>query len=142
MPKLSDFLEAGLEGISKRIDLKRFFEEYAQGEDRTLVLRTRSARGEEEFGFYVDTRDWKVGITDSYAIPQPTVRITVDEDLAWLLVARHQNLFSAYFQNLPVRVEGDFVLRDILILDKLLQIIHDCLLAEGIDMAAILGVAP
>lgn len=139
MPKLKDFLEAGLEGISKRLDLKKLFEEYAQGEDRTLVLRTRPSTGRgEEFGFYVDTSTWKIGITESYAILEPTVRVTVDEGLMWLVVARQQNLFSAYFQNLPIQVEGPFVLRDILILDKVLELIHDCLLAEGVDLAEIL----
>lgn len=141
MPKLKDFLEAGLEGISKRLDLKKLFEEYAQGEERTLVLRTRPATGRgEEFGFYIDINNWQVGVTDSYAIQEPTVRVTIDEDLMWLLAARQQNLFSAYFQNLPIDVEGAFVLRDILILDKVLELIHDCLLADGIDLAQIIQV--
>lgn len=139
MPKLKEFLEAGLEGISKRLNLKKLFEEYAQGEDRTLVLRTRPSKGRgEEFGFYVDTKNWQVGITETYAILEPTVRVTIDEDLMWLMASREQNLFSAYFQNLPIRVEGAFVLRDILILDKVLELIHDCLLAEGVDLKAIL----
>lgn len=140
MPKLKDFLEAGLEGISRRLDLGKLFEEYAQGEDRTLVLRTRSATGRgEEFGFYIDTGTWKVGVTESYAILEPTVRVTLDEDLMWLIASRQQNLFSAYFQNLPIQVEGPFVLRDILILDKVMELIHDCLLADGIDLGTILA---
>jgi len=140
MPKLRDFLEPALEGISRKLDLGKLFQEYSQGEERTLVLRTRSTRGiGEEFGFYVDTKNWQVGITESYGILEPTVRITVEENLMWLLAARQQNLFSAYFQNLPIDVEGAFVLRDILILDKLLELIHDCLLAEGIDLKAILA---
>ena len=139
MAKLRDFLEAGLEGVSKRLDTKKLFEEYAQGEERTLVLRTRSSKGlGEEFGFYIDTRSWLVGVTESYAIRNPTVTITVDEDLMWLLAARQQNLFSAYFQNLPIQVEGPFVVRDILILDKMLEIINDCLLADGIDLGKII----
>lgn len=140
MPKLKDFLQPALEGISKRLDLQKLFQEYAQGEDRTLVLRTRPARGRgEEFGFYIDTQNWQVGITENYAILEPTVRITIDEDLMWSLAARQQNLFSAYFQNLAVDVDAPFLLRDILILDKLLELIYDCLLADGIDLKAILA---
>lgn len=139
MARLRDFLEPALEGLSRRLDLKKLFQEYAQGEDRTLVLRTRAAKGRgEEFGFYIDTSNWKVGVTESYAIVEPTVRVTIDEDLMWLTASRQQNLFSAYFQNLPIEVEGPFVLRDILILDKVLELIHDCLLADGIDLKAIL----
>lgn len=139
MPKLSELLEAGLEGVNKRLDIKKALQEYAQGENRTLILRTtpREGRG-EEIGFYVDTRTWKMGVTEAYAIPNPTVRITVDEDLMWLLAARQQNLFSAYYQNLPIDVEGKFILRDILILDKVLEMMYDCLLADGIDLATIL----
>ena len=141
MPKLKDFLEAGLEGISKRFDLKKLFEEYAQSEDRTLVLRTRPLTGRgEEFGFYIDIGTWKVSITESYAITEPTVKVTIGEDLMWLVAARQQNLFSAYFQNLPIDIEGAFVLRDILILDKVLELIYDCLLADGIDLKKILSV--
>lgn len=140
MPKLKEFLEPALEGLSKRLDLKKLFEEYAQGEDRTLVLRTHPARGRgEEFGFYIDTKNWQVGVTESYAIVEPTVRVTIDEELMWLMASRQQNLFSAYFQNLPIDVEGPFVLRDILILDKVLELVHDCLLADNIDLAAILS---
>lgn len=140
MPKLKDFLEPALEGISRRLDLQKLFQEYARGEDRTLVLRTRPASGRgEEFGFYIDTKNWQVGVTESYAIVEPTVRMTIDEDLMWLMASREQNLFSAYFQNLPIKVEGSFVLRDILILDKVLELIHDCLLADGIDLRQILA---
>jgi len=139
MPRLRDFMEAGLQGISKRLDTRRLFEEYAGGEERTLVLRVRYPRGKgEEFGFYVDTRSWQVGVTESYAIPEPTVRVTIGEELMWLLASRQQTLFSAYYQNYPIEVEGDYVLRDILILDKVLELIYDCLLAEGIDLARIL----
>lgn len=140
MTALREFLEAGLEGISKRLDMKKMFEQYSQGEDRTLVLRAISKRGrEEEFGLYVNTNNWEIGVTESYAITDPTVRVTIDEDLMWILASRKQNLFSAYFQDLSIAVEGPFVLRDILILDKILELIHDCLLAEGIDLAAILA---
>lgn len=144
MSTLKEFLEAGLRGLKRNlskqgVDMKRLFEEHAQGEERTLVVRVRTTKGgREEFGFYIDTGSWEVNVTESYALPEPTVRMTLDEDLMWLLASRQQNLFSAYYQSYPIDVEGGYVLRDILILDKVLELIYDCLLAEGHDLAAIL----
>ena len=145
MAKLREFLEAGLKGLQKSlaaqgVDMRKIFEEYSQEEERTLVLRVRAPRGKgEEFGFYVDTASWEVSVTESYALPEPTVRLTLDEDLMWLLVSRQQNLFSAYYQDYPIHVEGSYVLRDILILDKVLGLIYDCLLADGHDLGTILA---
>ena len=143
MVKLREFLEVGLKGLKRSlsaqgISLKQVFQEYAQGEERTLVLRVRSPRGRaEEFGFYIDTRSWDINVTDSYAISEPTVRVTVlDDDLMWALAAGHQSLFSAYYMELPIQMEGPYVLRDALILDKILELIRTCLLADGIDLKA------
>lgn len=150
MPQLRGFLEAGLQGLKRSlsrqgVDMKHLFEEHSQGEDRTLVLRVRSPKGRrEEFAFYIDTGTWEIGISEGHALPKPTARITLDEDLMWLLASRQIDLFTAYFaryyrQHYPVEVEGDYVLRDIKVLDKMLQLICDCLLAEGVDLAAILA---
>jgi len=147
MPRLRDFLEAGVKGLPKSlsqkgVEIRSLFQEYGQGEQRTLLLRLRSRKGSEEFGFYVDTGTWEINITDSYALPDPTVRLTVlDEDFMWELVSRRESLFSAYFKSLPIEVEGPYVLRDLVTLDRILELIYNCLLADGIDLAAILALS-
>jgi len=148
MPRLRDLLELGIRGLRKSlvrrgIDVRKLFDEYAVGEERTLVLRLQPRSGRaEEFGLYLDTATWEIGLTEGHAIPEPTVRVTVlDEDFMWELAARRHTLFSAYFtrRDLPIQLEGAYRLRDALVLDRLFDVINDCLLADGIDLAAILA---
>lgn len=142
--KLAEFLKLGIDLVNKEIangtiSLEKFLKEYSGGEERTLVLRIDSAsKRSEGFGFYIDTVKG-IGITETYAVVEPTVEIGIDENLGWRIASRELNLAAIYFQGYPLDIKGACWLRDIATLDRVLETINDVLLTKDIDLRAILA---
>lgn len=119
---------------------------YAEGR-----LRAGSAV-EESFCLFIDSKD-QIVVADFHRVAEPTVRFFIDEDTAWKLAARNLSVYSAFSTSLPLRadgdaktiqplafrVEGEFAMRDMELMDEILQLFYDVLREEGHNLAEVVA---
>ena len=102
---------------------------YAQGKMKPGSV------SEEIFTIFMDPKANKIGITDSWRVPEHTVTFLIEENTCWSIAARKETVFTAYHKGYPLRVIGDFKLRDMELVDEILRIIFEALKAEGKDLS-------
>jgi hypothetical protein len=113
-------------------DRPGWLKEYA--EDKLVP----GAVGEEVFCVALDPETNQVYVADA---PPPHSRSTVtfllEEHTAYMLAMRSESVYSAWLKGRPVRVHGEYVMRDIELVDEILNIYYQLMLENGHDLAAV-----
>lgn len=74
-------------------------------------------------------------VTDLELVPKPTVTFYVEVDTCWKLAARRETVYTAYIKGLPLRVKGHFIIRDMELIDEILNTFYELMREEGKDLA-------
>lgn len=77
-------------------------------------------------------------VGDGEAIPNPTVRFYIDEATCWELAARRETIYTAHSKGRPMYVDGRYALRDMELIDDMMEMIYQTLKADGLDLADLL----
>jgi len=90
---------------------------------------------EESFTIYMNPSTNSLAVTDSELIPSPTATFLVEEEVCWQLAARTESVYSAYIKGYPLRVVGEFKIRDMELVDEILDSFYEIMKADGKDIA-------
>lgn len=91
----------------------------------------------ERFAIYLDPINNDIVITDAWRISDSTVTFFIEEHTCWALAARKETVYTAYIRNHPIRVQGTYVIRDIELIDEILDSFYNLLKSEGRDLAEV-----
>ena len=94
---------------------------------------------EETFSLYMDPTNNQILISDSWKVGSHTVIFYMEENTCWALASRTESVYSAYMKDLPIHVAGKYVIRDMELIDEILQNFYDLMSESGHDLAALLG---
>lgn len=94
---------------------------------------------EESFSLYLDPLTNQIQVTDPWRIPDHTVTFLVEENTCWMLASRKETVYTAYQKGLPMRVKGDFIIRDMELVDEILDLFYRTLQDQNMDLAQLLG---
>ena len=127
----------GLVIVRPRQDVARYI-----GDWLDLFIKDKLKEGAvsaESFFLCFDPQSKVIQVTDSGQVKQPTVLIYIDEDTAWSLASRSESIYSSYMKSHHVRVVGKYMLRDIEVIDEMLEQFYQMMGAAGHDLAALFG---
>jgi hypothetical protein len=66
-----------------------------------------------------------------------TVTILLEEHTAFMLAMRSESVFSAWLKGFPLRIQGEYVMRDVELVDEILSTYYQLMLENGHDLAAV-----
>ena len=91
---------------------------------------------EESFGILMNPQI-NLEVVDARTLTEPTVRFFVEEEVAWKLAARRETTYTAYIKGLALRAKGQHIIRDLELVDEILETVYTLMKEEGKDMAAL-----
>lgn len=91
---------------------------------------------EEPFCLFIDSNSQMV-VADFHRVLEPTVCFFVEEATCWKLAGRSYSVYSAYMMGKPIRAQGAFTIRDMELVDQILQMFYDALKMDGFDLAGL-----
>lgn len=97
------------------------------------------AVSEETFSMFMEPTSDQITVTDSWRVPSHTVILYIEEETCWALAARMETVYTAYIKGLPIRVVGDYALRDLELIDEILYRFHTMMTEAGHDLATLFG---
>jgi len=92
---------------------------------------------EEAFCVYLDPTSAQIQIVDSWQVKDPTVTFYIEEQAAQIVAARTETVYTAWIKGWPIRLEGDHSLRDVALVDEILNQYYRLALEAGHDLAAL-----
>ena len=95
------------------------------------------AVAEETFSLYYEPTTDTIQVTDTWRVPAHTVTFFVEEGTCWAIAARRETVYTAYQRGMPLRVQGDFKIRDMELIDEIMNSFYQTLKDQGKDMAAL-----
>lgn len=93
----------------------------------------------ESFSLYLDPTENQMRVSDSWQVGQHTVIFYIEEYVCWALASRAETVYSAYMKGLQIRVAGDYALRDMELVDEILQRFYEMTTEAGHDIASLMG---
>ena len=92
---------------------------------------------EEAFCVYLDPTSGQIQIVDSFQVKDPTVTFFIEEQAAQIVAARTETVHTAWLKGWPIRIDGDYGLRDVALVDEILDLYYRLALEAGHDLAAL-----
>jgi hypothetical protein len=91
----------------------------------------------EAFCVYLDPTSAQIQIVDSWQVKDPTVTFYIEEQAAQIVAARTETVYTAWIKGWPIRLEVDHSLRDVALVDEILNQYYRLALEAGHDLAAL-----
>lgn len=95
------------------------------------------AVAEDAFSLYIDPTTDAIEITDSWKVGEHTITFYIEENTCWALAARTESVYSAFMKGLPIQPVGGYAIRDMELLDELLQRFYEMMMEGGHDLASL-----
>lgn len=96
----------------------------------------------ESFSFFLDPVNDEIKIVDFWKVEKPTVIFYIEESVCWSLVTRAETVYTAYTKNLPIRVVGTGIIRDLELVDEVLNRFYEIMSESGHDLSELFGGLP
>lgn len=92
---------------------------------------------EQGFCIYLDPTDGEIHIVDSSQVGAPTVTFLIEERTARVVAQRVETVYTAWMKGWPVRIEGEYAIRDVELIDEILQLYYQLMLDHGHDLVTL-----
>ena len=92
---------------------------------------------EEAFCVYLDPTSGQIQIVDSWQVKDPTVVFYIEQQAAQIVAARTETVYTAWLKGWPIRIQGDYAVRDVELVDEILNLYYQLALEAGHDLAAL-----
>ncbi len=89
---------------------------------------------EQAFCIYLDPTDSQIHIVDPWQVSEPTVTFYIEEGAAKVVAQRVETVHTAWLKGWPVRMEGEYAIRDVALVDEILQLYYELMLENGHDL--------
>jgi hypothetical protein len=66
-----------------------------------------------------------------------TVTFLLEEHTAYMVAMRSESVFSAWLKGYPVRIHGEYAVRDVELVDEILNTYYQLMMENGHDLAAL-----
>ena len=91
----------------------------------------------ETFCVYLDPTSGQIQIVDAWQVKDPTVVFYIEQQAAQIVAARTETVYTAWLKGWPIRIQGDYEVRDVELVDEILNLYYQLALEAGHDLAAL-----
>lgn len=92
---------------------------------------------EDAFCIYLDPSTNDMQIVDPALVKNKTATVFIEEKTCWILAMRTETVLSAMFKGMKVRAVGEGAIRDIEIMDDILDVFYTLMVESGHDLVAL-----
>ena len=117
--------------MAKHVD--HWFRLYTEGR------LNQGAVEEDAFCIYLDPTTNDMHVVDPWQVQHKTAIIYVERKTMDILAARTETVLSALLKGMMVKPTGDGAIRDIEILDEILDVFYRLMIEQGHDLIALFG---
>lgn len=108
-----------------------------KGQARSPSGLLEDAVKEEAFLVYMDPANNRIQIRDPEDASQFTVEVAIEAGTALVVASRSETCYTAWLKGMPVWTEGEAPVRDINIIDEILEVYYQLMSDAGHDMASL-----
>lgn len=122
-------------------EMEGWLEKYATGHLKTSARNDQGlleeAVKEEAFCIFLDPVTNKINIVDPHQVTGPTVVVYIHYLTAYRIAGRSETCYTAWWKGMPIWTEGDSPVRDINVIDDILELYHTLMMNSGHDVASL-----
>ena len=115
--------------------LEKYMTGQIKGQARSAAGLLEDAVSEESFLVFMDPANNRIQIKDPKDAAQFTVEVAIEAGTALVVASRAETCYTAWLKGMPVWTEGEAPVRDINIIDEILEVYYKLMSEAGHDMA-------
>ena len=117
--------------------LEKYVEGFWADSARNNQGLVEAAVEEEAFVVFLDPSTNQIHVVEPHQVAAPTVVVHIHYRTAYMIAGRSETCYTAWWKGMPLWTEGDSPVRDMNVIDDILELFHSLMNNAGHDVASL-----